>query len=391
MISLKNRSYKEVIWFSLLFLIGYTLYFLVKFIPYGVDIKIHNFYLIEYLENGYFPIPPGYYFLIYLLDLFVSWKYQFLLSSILVLLFFFGWKYKIILEWLIKEFEVKEKKAFIISLGIMFFGPLVIPSIDKDFWYLGKFTPTIWHNSTLIAALPFSLLLFKQTLVWWERKTSSSYYKIWLLALLVLLIKPSYLFCFIPLLPLFSGIYYGFNQKVFFQALLFSFGMLGLIWVEKYLIYSWDPMITDFYEVSDQPQIEIRPFKVWLHYAFEPIWDFFSSFSLSIAFIVLFGKNLLLKNQKPLAFSFSLLLLSLIIYWLFAETGFREWHANFYWQIPISYLIHLVIMIGFVFRRISGKNGKYDLKTLTFLTLFSLHVLSGIAYWGRIFTERIIS
>ena len=34
-------------------LIMATLTYMIKFVPYGVDIKIHNFFLIEYLENDY--------------------------------------------------------------------------------------------------------------------------------------------------------------------------------------------------------------------------------------------------------------------------------------------------------------------------------------------------
>lgn len=386
-----NRHFRNIPWFELLLsgLISFTLYFLIKYIPYGVDIKIHNFYLVEYLEKGHFPIPPGYYAMIFAVDLLLRFKYPFVLSSILVLTVFLLWKFRILRTWISSTPGLATKYSYLLAFGLMFYGPLVAPWVETDFWYLGKFTPTIWHNSTLIASLPFSLLLFHETLQWWKNETSVSFWKMILFGFLVLLIKPSFLFCFIPLLPMFTGKVKGFRSMEFLFSLGYAVLFLIGIGLEKHLIYAWDPMIVEEYAIAEQPQIQIRPFKIWLHYSFEPLWDFFSSFLLSISFLILWGKS---PFSKPaFTFSFALLILSLLIFLTFAESGFREWHANFYWQIPIALLLHIWAMLDFVLDFQRKKGSVIHWKTKLFLLLFGIHVLFGLAYWGRIFVERIIS
>lgn len=382
---------RNISWVELLLggVIAFTLYFLIKFIPYGVDIKIHNFYLMEYLEKGHFPIPPGYYTLIYLVDLVFRLEHPFVLSSFVVLSFFLLWKFRIIRNWISHKQGISRFYACLLALGLMFFGPWIAPWEEQSFWYFGKFTPTIWHNSTLIASLPFSLLLYRETLLWWEKESQISIWKILLFGLVIALIKPSFLFCYVPLFPLFTWKIKGLSSAAFKLALGISFLFLAAISLEKYLIYYWDPMIVEEYAFADQPKIQIRPFKVWLHYAFEPAWDFLSSFMLSISFFILWSKKAF--TRPPFSFSFGLLVLSIILFWTLAESGFREWHANFYWQIPIALLIHLWAMLDFVLDWQREKGKKIHWKTKVFLGIFSVHVLFGLAYWGRIFAERIIS
>ncbi|NVJ86794.1 MAG: hypothetical protein HWE15_10850 [Algoriphagus sp.] len=389
---MKSSLYKIslVLWNLIIALIaGFTIYFLIRYGRYGVDIKTHNFFLEEYLENGFFPIPPGYYALIYLLDLLVRIKYPFVVSSLLTLTFFIWWKYTIVFKWLQEEGVKEHREALGLSLALIFFGPLVFPPVEGDFWYLGKFTPSIWHNSTLIAVFPFSLILFRKTMDWWKNYELKFPWNILGLSFAIILIKPSFLFCYIPLFPLFSGYYHGFRSRFFGYSIGISVGLLAVIWLEKILIYNWDPMVLDYFQKNEIPQIQIRPLKVWLHYAFEPFWDFFSSFSLTVLFLIFWGRKAF-QNQT-FVFSFALLVFAILIYLLLAETGFREWHANFYWQIPITYLIHLIIMVVWVYQERQKDFQTSKWKFSLFYVVFSLHVLSGVAYWARIFSERIIS
>ena len=372
-----------------LLLVPITLYFMVRNVPFGVDFKIHNFFLEEYLQKGHFPIPPGYYLLIYLLDLLISYKYPFLISSLLILTGFIWWKYHLIEKYLGKldVHPVSSDKKW--ALLVFFLGPLVLPFHAEGYWYLGKFTSSLWHNSTLLASLPFSLVLFWKTLEWWRKPTNQWPWSCFGLALLILLIKPSFLFCYLPLFPIFTWIREKtFSSKVA-QSVLVSGVLLLLLWAEKQLIYAWDPMIVEEYAIADQPQILIRPFKIWFHYSANPVWDFISSFALSILFLSFWGRSAL----KSVAFSFSLglLLLALLIFFLLAESGFREWHANFYWQIPIALLIHQLVMVRILREKMSVEPLKTNPKILVFLVLFSWHVLSGMAYWIRIFVEKTIS
>jgi len=365
-------------------LAAYTYYFLIKNIDPGVDIRIHNFILLEYLERGFFPIPPGYYFLIYLVDKLIHYKYDFVMSSILVLSFFTWWKYRILVQWFSEERALE--KSILFGLGFIFIFPLVFPPAEQGFWYYGKFTSTLWHNSTSIAALPFSLLLFAKTIQWWKKGQVSGIWGLLGLGIAVLLIKPSFLFCFIPVFPVFTLLLKGWRLPFLRISIGLSLALLGLIWLEKYLIYNFDPIIVQDYSSQDRPEIVVQPFKVWLHYAFEPFWDFISSFMLSLVFLVFWGKQAFKKVD--FSFSFVLLLVALLIYFLLSETGFREWHANFYWQIPITLLIHQVLMTKFVLGLPKNVNGKLELSRAVFWIILIAQITCGIVYWARIFVER---
>ena len=85
----KNSIKKDFLFeLGLVILIGATLSFLVSSVAYGVDIKIHNSFLDEYLQNELFPIPPGYYFLLWSVDLLFHYKYPFLVASLIVISIF---------------------------------------------------------------------------------------------------------------------------------------------------------------------------------------------------------------------------------------------------------------------------------------------------------------
>ena len=145
----------------------FTLAFMIKYYDVqSFDIKVHIFYMMDYLAEGKFPAPPGYYFIIYVVDTFVQYKYPYVLAALLTLTFFSWWKYKITFSWLQKELNLDYRAIFLLVFSMLFLSPIFIPAIDDFYWYLGKFTPTIWHNSTIIAVFPFSILLFIQSLKW---------------------------------------------------------------------------------------------------------------------------------------------------------------------------------------------------------------------------------
>jgi hypothetical protein len=368
---------------------GFTIFFLIKYVPYTVDIKVHNLYLSDYLALGYFPIPPGYYFLIYLLDVVFHYKYPFVVSSFLVLTGLLWWKYILVFRWLNSELSFRPSLIFGISLSFLFLSPIFIPAIDGPFWYLGKFTQTIWHNSTLIASFPFCILLFKKTFDWFESQKTSDYYALIALCFVILLIKPSFLFCYVPALPI-----YSFWREREFSAevrnsLFLSLGIFFLILIEKFLIFSWDPMIEEFYTEGEISQVVIKPFFVWLSLSDQPFFDFVSSIPLILMYFILWKK----KAFESQYFTFSLLLLffALLIYAVFAESGHRELHANFYWQIPVAlFLTHLSILLA-VAKSHFKSPGKVSIQIRVMILIYLVQVGFGLAYWLRIFTGLTLS
>jgi len=369
------------------FLVGFlylgTLSFMVKNMKYLVDIKIHNFILFDYLEAGYFPIPPGYYGLVYLVDLIFRLRYPFVLSSIIVLTFFLWWKYSLIFNWFKDQLHLSTRKVFLISISFLFLGPIYLPGIDDGLWYLGKFTPTIWHNSTTIAAFPFSILLCLETLKWIKDQKIYRIYTILGLGLALLLIKPSFLFCYVPALPIYTLLKDRSFSKAFWQSIIIILPFFILILLEKQLIFAWDPMREKLYEPEDISRVIISPFKIWLHYSKQPILDFLSSLPLLICFLIIWQK----RAFKDSMFNFTLLLLlfAFAIYFLFAETGFRQYHANFYWQIPIALFLNYMSILVIILKDFKAQRENLSFRTRFLIGIYLLQVSFGFVYWVRIF------
>ncbi len=362
-----------------------TLVFLMT--KYGsVDIKIHNQLLGEYLAAGAFPIPPGYYFLVYIVDWMVRIKYPFVASSVIVLAFAHWWKFRLTYFSVVGETpKLKQWAAFLLAFSFLFLSPVYIPSIDGPYWYLGKFSQTIWHNSTLICVFPLCLLLVAKTSDW--LKTSHPVALAWmlLLGLGIALIKPSFLFCYIPALPVFVGL----RDRRFSRKLLQTLGIVSFLFlilmIEKYLIYIWDPVLDRLYTEQEQSRVVFDPLKIWLHFSKEPVFDFLTSFPLLIGFLLLWHRRAF--GSSMFVFSLLLLFFALLVYFLLAESGYREFHGNFYWQIPIALFVCNLSIVHQVVGDFVGRDKKIDGKFIVIFALYLIQVLYGLGYWARIFTS----
>ncbi len=367
-----------------------SIYFLTLFIFLtkfeGSDIRGHNSLLTTYLSAGYFPIPPLYYWLVYLVDMVVRVKYEFVASSAIVVTFFQWWKYKLIYVSIDREIAgLKPLAIFLLTLSFLFLSPIYIPAIDGDFWYLGKFTQTIWHSSTLICSFPFCILLVWKTLDWLKWHKSVDLWKIFFLSLLIILTKPSFLFCYIPALPVFVFLQ---NYKVSRQLgeVIALVGLLfSLLLIEKYLIFSWDPVLDKLYTPSEKSQVVFNPFKVWLNFTQEPIFDILTSFPLLFAVLIIWRK----KVFESLLFSFSLVLLffALLVFFLLAESGFREFHGNFYWQIPIALFLCNLSIVYFVLGQFRSEKRKMSCKFMVIALVYFLQAILGLGFWLRILID----
>ncbi|RAI85553.1 hypothetical protein [Algoriphagus yeomjeoni] len=364
-------------------LYGGTITFMIKNITYLNDIKIHNLILIDYLEAGYFPIPPGYYGLIFLIDLILRIKYSFVLSSILVITLFMWWKYRLIFSWLQNQIPLSKRTTFLVSLSILFLGPIYLPGVDEGLWYLGKFTPTIWHNSTIIASFPFAIILCLKTLNWIENPRNSQLYILAGLGLILLLIKPSFLFCYIPALPLYILSRDKALSKIFWKSAGLVLLLFVLLMLEKQLIFTWDPMREKLYEPGEISTIVIAPFKIWLHYSHQPVWDMISSISLLLCFLIVWPRSAF--QDSFFTFTLLLLIIAFLIYFLFSETGIRQYHANFYWQIPIALLLNYMSIVSLVLKDYQANDRKFTSRTRLIIAAYFIQGFFGLFYWVRIF------
>jgi hypothetical protein len=332
-----------------------------------------------YAAQGKVPFPPLYYLSFYGISLIIPEERS--LQIGLLLLMIFSWLAKYFLaKHFLEETGVSKLGSAWISLGLILLFPLYLFGYEGDWQYLGKMTQNVWHNGSSIFVWPLCFLLFKDTLHWLNAESKKSGILI-LWAILILLIKPSFLFGYIPglaMILILREVPYGKRGRGILLILLFS----ALVGLSKYLIFDFNLVGgNQFVNFNSRNGVSIRPFAVWLHYAQYPFWDFLSSWLLLILAFVFFGPKL--WNHLDVQFAAWIMIFALLVYFVFAEDGPGFFDANFLWQVPISsFILHLVLArrIWMLYQDSVKNNASIPLKFITLSIVAMGYVTSGIYY-----------
>lgn len=357
-----------------LFFFSYAFKFLLR-----SDFKAHIFLYQDALEENQILIPPLYYWAIHALDYIIYYKYEFVLSAIFIMSIS-----KVFTYYITKHYLSADQNSWpiaFIAFGLFLFMPIVNPFSEGEFWYLGKFTSNIWHNSTTIFVFPFSLLLYIFSMRWVRNPTKKHYLLTLSFGLLTLLAKPSFLFAFIPAFPLFVLMIEKKISKITLQSILLSSFLLGLIVIQKLILYDLESLRHQFYSLAGKSEIGIAPFEVFLYYSENIGWDILSSFLFLGVTGILFRKNIRLDNEW--IYILFLLFFGLSVYFLFVEKGSRIYDGNFYWQVPIVLYISHLFVTKKVIEAWYFNNQLNKWRFAIFLCLFLCHTISGIAYLIR--------
>lgn len=299
---------------------------------------------------------------------------------------------KVIIE-LNQDFIQKYKfsKISIISLALFFCfaipDPYSVFVLEK--FYLGRYVPIVWHNSTTIVLFPFAILLFWRQLRVFNESYISTNREILILNMLVIaniIIKPSFIFVYAPVTFIFI---LKKIRRISLKNLLPEFtpiltGVLIII-TQYYLIYKLEVGILK----GDSDVAIGSPFKVITRYI--PMWyvpvTFLMSFLLPLSICFIYKEIL---KYKPFLYALSLTITGLLISTFIYETGPRMFHGNFYWQVFISTFLLFLSTVSFLIPKIFDYN-KIDLKVILVSGLLLLHSLSGILYIFKIgFTKSFI-
>ena len=165
----KNQDLRRYLSFSfffpfILFFSSGIIFATILIKEYYTDLDSHIYILERHLEMETFPVPPLYYYSIYTLERILSAGYIF--NTVLILSLFVVWKFLLAQKYLMES--IPKSHMVLVSLlllGLMFYFPVYVPGIDGSKLYLGKFTPTIWHNSTTIFAFAMQDKLQGQSLL----------------------------------------------------------------------------------------------------------------------------------------------------------------------------------------------------------------------------------
>jgi len=378
-------SKKEVIQISFLFILLFFAYSYLTFLAKG-DMSDHACFAREALEGkmNYFGN-----FILYILINFFSFCLS-IFSSLLSLptiskislsfllaaatTYKFCWTYKNIPQY------SGEWKRFLIALSMIFIVAIPIPTIFvTGCWYIGNFTPNVWHNSTTIFLFPFAIVLFAMSIK--QLENFSNRRNLWLLLLVFLniFVKPSYFFVWVCVYSLFLLIKYGLSSK-FFKGLIPVIVGIVFLFIQYIWIYYFFP------PTNDEASIIIKPFQSYIFYT--PLyilpWALISSLLFPILYFVLNFKRLY-KNSTFL-FVFASFFVALIIFILLGETGPREKDLNFYWQIvPTAWLCFYISLVDYLKnKRQLKQNDSLKIKINNYLpaVVFAIHIITGVAYLG---------
>ncbi len=377
---------KKFGYFELLVAIILTLIFGFMTLKMDTDIQLHAKFIIEY-TNGTIPFQVNflYYFTVYFLSFFSNEMSVLLLVSIYVLTGITFLKYRIVKNFLQSEIPNNMKNAAattsIISLLLLFCFSL--PSVlyfNNDFYYLLSYPPNIWHNSTTIFVMPFVILLFWESMKQLESHSQKRLFIIGLLICANAVIKPSFLFVYLLIFPLFLLKKFGFSQR-FFINLIPIFLSLILVAAEYYFIFGS--------EKTNESSVTFNFFyliNTWAAngntmYIVEILsTSIIGSFLFPIVTII---KNKSIIRETKVQFAVVGTILAIIIATTITETGARASHGNFLWQCyMLSFLLFLVCTLQLL-KLIIVHPLKWKAYKLE-IGVFLLHVISGLYYFTKI-------
>lgn len=382
---LKRNLYKN---FDLAFLFVFSVLLFTYLLNYvATDIQAHLLF-VRNINSGIASYPPNFlfYILINLLSGFSSNVVIMNVAVILILSLAVVFKYsiskKIIKSLLVaKNVNLAELKLSVIVLGLFFCfaipDPVSLVFLKK--LYLGKIVPLVWHNSTTILLFPFAILLFWKQVEIFANEKAITFKDISIIVVLVIFniaIKPSFLFCYLPVTFLFLlWQFKGKNIKwLSIRVLPLFIGGL-LILLQYYLIYKLEQ---GSFGGGKSSVALSTPFKAYSH--FIPYWlipfSFILSFALPIGAIILYREIL---KFKPFLYALMLMIMGLLISGFIMEAGPRAEHGNFTWQnIICCYLLFLSTAAFFVPKFL--REFSWTRKEMIVTGLFIVHVFSGVLY-----------
>lgn len=350
------------------------------------DLYLHSNIAIDSAHNGNsLPTNFIYYKMILLFGGINNIKFAsiFILSLFVVLKFFVTFKYLLANAHL----SSRNKEIILISIAILFLSPLYLTQyIFFNRFYIGSFPLNIWHNSTIIASMPFAVLLFWQTCTQLESWSNLRLFFILALIPIITFIKPSYLFVYIVTLPLVALI----TKKYFFKALGIAFfaGFIILIQIYyQYLNNSTDPI---------KHTIEISPFLVYhqLHGSHNSLVLVLGFFAISLVLSLLlpiYHTFTTKKQSVALLFAKISMIAAVGLSILFIENGPRLLHWNFFWQIPAAAYILFLVTVSEALPKLLKTPNKLKINSgqsyyaiNTYQILFLLHLIFGSTYVMRL-------
>ena len=355
------------------------------------DIRPHAYYVRDAVA-GRVPMPANflYYLAVYALALGRTWSWRWLCFSTSLLMGAavaakFAVTRRILAESLAeaggprRSWLSPERLSLVFAVALLLAESVPMRLFRAGgYFYLGQIPPNVWHNSTTIFLMPFALMLFHRS--WRQLQDPSDRAGLWAILLLVVLnvlVKPSFVFAFVAVYPLFmlrAAAREGGARR--FAENMVPVAAAGLLIIGMYaLIYALS-FGTTYPGHVGQSGVALRPLLVWRQFS--------PDIPLSLAISLIFPAALVILHpsearQGRLRYAWALYAASLLIFALLAETGPRLTHGNFFWQAVVcSYILFMESCARYGARLM--EKGPRTWRNATLSICLWAHVLSGLVY-----------
>lgn len=266
-----------------------------------------------------------------------------------------------------------------------------LPTADwwiKGYYIAGQPSPNYWMNGTLAVSYPFAIVLFWQS---YRQllKPSSTWWR-WQLLLIVLLVcsKPSYLFVFGLVYPVFLVAKHFRNPGILF-AHLAPLALAGiLLAIEYYLVFIHPKSVyvRDFNR-GQVSGVDFRLLEVWRLYS--------SNIPVSVLAAIVFPLSVALSYWAELRrsllfwYAWAGFGVSLAISAAFMQTGAEYYNWSFRFQHYIAAYLLFLVSVLFVWEKVRlNVNCLKEKKMWWCVGMFALHLVSGIFYLTKMWWTK---
>lgn len=281
----------------------------------------------------------------------------------------------------------KQAGVTLAAFLILFYSMIFVynhPFPGTRFYYMGVFSPNPFHNATYQAARPFAIIcmfLFADLLEQYEKtfdvKKSIRFSVILLLATMT---KPSFtiVFCgaagLIMLYRMVKSKFSNFKNSI----------LLGCMFIPTFLdlLYQFGGVFMGTDSKGQDAGIGFELFRVWREYC--------SNYIVAIVLMIFFPLVVLVFQYRKIQvntlyrFGWQMYGMSLAMFVLLYEKGFRAVDANFSWGYMMG-AFFLVMSSLLVLVEETCKAKKHSMALLVQWGAFGLHVLCGLFYFMIIF------
>lgn len=272
---------------------------------------------------------------------------------------------------------------FVYILPLVMFFELKMGYSPLTFWRF-YFVPNCWHNSTIIFSMPFALLTYFFSIKNIQNFSRNNCLKATSFCVICTMIKPSFLFAFAFPYTVLVVYKYIHNKKQLLMVLLpIGFGLFCIGY-----------QFLTIYDGSDDSSVKFSISRLFSEEVWRYRWSFYAS-SLILPLVFFVSKFKKCKGDFEFFLVYFMLLISILIFFMFKETGPRELHRNFAWQIiPSMWLVYFyivrseisVVLKGHIFENTGFSYEKIKtipLKDKTIILLYLTMVVMGIVYLVR--------